>query len=190
MFTQCDEYRWMFGDLNRLMEDNIRYYKIDGAVAYPSVTSVISFISRKKFADWRARVGNEEANRKTKHATTRGTKFHRVVEVYLQNGDYKALEEYKKFLSIQYDVQLRQSLSKLNEKDLIDIYQQETGHVFMTGSVLLEQLTLICEVDGELSHCGLQNFCQKEKPEEWLEDYFVQLSAYWAMFSERDWSCS
>jgi hypothetical protein len=25
----------------------------------------------------------------------------------------------------------------------------------------------------------------KEKPEEWLEDYFVQLSAYWAMFSER-----
>ena len=26
---------------------------------------------------------------------------------------------------------------------------------------------------------------EKEKPEEWLEDYFVQLSAYWAMFSER-----
>ena len=43
---------------------------------------------------------------------------------------------------------------------------------------------LICEVDGELSIVDFKTSA-KEKPEEWLEDYFVQLSAYWAMFSER-----
>ena len=36
------------------------------------------------------RVGNEEANAKTKHATTRGTSFHLVFEHYLQNKDYKS----------------------------------------------------------------------------------------------------
>ena len=147
MFTQCDEYRWMFGDLNRLMEDNIRYYKIDGAVAYPSVTSVISFISRKKFADWRARVGNEEANRKTKHATTRGTKFHRVVEVYLQNGDYKALEEYEVPL---VQMMFNSAKSKLNEK-LDRIYQQETN-MYSSRLCLAGTVDLICEVDGEPCH--------------------------------------
>ena len=39
-------------------------------------------------------------------------------------------------------------------------------------------------VDGELSIVDFKT-SEKEKPEEWLEDYFVQLSAYWAMFSEK-----
>ena len=42
---------------------------------------------------------------------------------------------------------------------------------------------LICEVDGELSIVDFKT-AEQSKPEEWLEDYFVQLSAYWAMFSE------
>ena len=77
MFTQCETYREQFADIPRLMEDNVRYYKTPTA-AYPSVTSVISFVNGHKFVEWRKRVGNEEANRKTKHATTRGTKLHRV----------------------------------------------------------------------------------------------------------------
>jgi len=43
---------------------------------------------------------------------------------------------------------------------------------------------LICEVDGELAIVDFKT-SEKAKPEEWLEDYFVQLSAYWAMFSEK-----
>jgi genome maintenance exonuclease 1 len=43
---------------------------------------------------------------------------------------------------------------------------------------------LICEVDGELAIVDFKT-SKKEKPEEWLENYFVQLSAYWAMFSEK-----
>ena len=43
---------------------------------------------------------------------------------------------------------------------------------------------MICEVDGELAIVDFKT-SEKAKPEEWLEDYFVQLSAYWAMFSER-----
>jgi len=178
-FTQCDDYRWMFGEMKRLMEDNVRYYKVDGALSYPSVTSVISFVSRKKFADWRARVGEEEANRKTKHATTRGTQLHRVFEEYLMNGDYKSLDEYNVPL-----IQLMFNTAKSTlDKRLDNIYQQETN-MYSSRLCLAGTVDLICEVDGELAIVDFKT-SEKTKPEEWLEDYFVQLSAYWAMFSEK-----
>ena len=179
MFEQCDDYRDMFREIDRLNEDNIRYYKINGDTRYPSITSVISFISRKKFADWRARVGEKEANRKTKHATTRGTRLHSVLEVYLQNGDYKSMEEYKHPL-IQYMFNFAKPFI---DKRIGKIYQQETA-MFSTHLCLAGTVDLICEVDGELSIVDFKT-SEKEKPEEWLENYFVQLSAYWAMFAER-----
>jgi ATP-dependent exoDNAse (exonuclease V) beta subunit len=178
MFTQCDDYHSCFSELTRVNEDNIRYYKIDGALAYPSVTSVISFISRKKFADWRARVGEEAANRKTKHATTRGTNLHKLFEVYLENGDYKSLKEYQiPLINIMFNssrLTLEQKIGK--------IYQQETP-MFSSRLCLAGTVDLICEFEGELAVVDFKT-SEKEKPEAWLEDYFVQLSAYWAMFSE------
>ena len=178
MFTQCETYRDQFVEIPRLMEDNVRYYKTPVA-AYPSVTSVIGFINAHKFAEWRKRVGEDEANRKSKHSTTRGTRLHRVFEVYLQNGDYKSLPE--------YDIPLIQMMfkaakSKLDEK-LNNIYQQETP-MYSDRLCLAGTVDLICEVDGELAIVDFKTSAQ-EKPEEWLEDYFVQLSAYWAMFSEK-----
>jgi hypothetical protein len=156
-FTHSDEFKHKFLDLQRKQIDESRYYQVDDQVLYPSVTSVISFINRKKFADWRARVGEEEANRKSKHATTRGTRLHKVWEVYLQNGDYKSLPEW--------------------EIPLIQLMFQASKFYLDT------RLDYKCEVDGELSIVDFKTSA-KEKPEEWLEDYFVQLSAYWAMFSE------
>ena len=179
MFVHCDDYKGMFTEIPRLMEDSTRYYKVSDTVIYPSVTSVISFISRKKFADWRARVGEAAANKKTKHATTRVTKLHKVLEVYIDNRDYQSLDEYQSPL-----IQLMFKAAKSQLDNRLDtIYQQETNmssdRLCLAGTV-----DLICEVDGELSIVDFKT-SEKEKPEEWLEDYFVQLSAYWAMFSEK-----
>ena len=52
----------------------------------PSITSVTSFYNRQVFVEWR-KVGNEEANRITKKATTRGTDFHEVAQDYLLNKE-------------------------------------------------------------------------------------------------------
>ena len=178
MFTHCNEHRDKFRELTRLMEGDTRYYAVDDAVKYPSVTSIISFVSRKKFADWRAKVGNEEANKITKQATTRGTKLHKVFEYYLDNQDYQSLDEYQETL-----IQWMFKAAKPHLDTRIDnIHLQEVNmsshRLCMAGTV-----DLICEVDGELAVVDFKT-SKKEKPEEWLEDYFVQLSAYWAMFSE------
>ena len=178
-FTQCDTYKGHFREMKRLMEDQVRYYQVDGKVSYPSVTSVISFISREKFASWRAKVGEKEANRKTKHATTRGTKLHRVFEEYLQNGDYKSLDEYQvPLVNLMFN-----SAKKDLDSRLSNIYQQETN-MYSDRLCLAGTVDLICDVDGEMAIVDFKT-SEKTKPEEWLEDYFVQLSAYWAMFSEK-----
>jgi len=179
MFNHCDDFKDAFKHIEQLNEDNVRYYKIEGDNCYPSITSVISFINRKKFADWRARVGNEEANRKCKKATTRGTKLHLVNEYYLQNKDYESLPEYQVPL---IEMMFKSEKSEL-DKRIDNIYYQEE-RMYSDKLCLAGTVDLICEVDGELAIVDFKT-SEKAKPEEWLEDYFVQLSAYWAMFSEK-----
>jgi len=179
MFKQCEDTRHLFSDLSRRSIDETRYYEVGNEVVYPSITSVISFVSRKKFADWRARVGEAEANKVTKQATTRGTKLHHVLEVYLQNGDYKSLEEYQVPLINMMFHSAKPDIDRL----LNNIYHQETS-MFSDRLCLAGTVDLICEVDGELAIVDFKT-SKQPKPEEWLEDYFVQLSAYWAMFSEK-----
>ena len=178
-FTHCNDYKKYFGGLDRMMDEGVRLYVVDDQVCFPSVTSIISFISRKKFADWRARVGEDEANKKTKHATTRGTKLHTVFEHYINNQDYQSLDEYKVPL---IELMFKAAKSHLDNR-LNNIYHQETA-MFSHKLCLAGTVDLICEVDGELAVVDFKT-SEKAKPEEWLEDYFVQLSAYWAMFSEK-----
>ena len=76
-------------ELTRETIDGVRYYTApdsDGElIKLVSITSVTSNWSKESIAKWRARVGNEEANRVSKQATTRGTDMHLLTEHYLQN---------------------------------------------------------------------------------------------------------
>ena len=75
--------------LTRETIDGVRYYTAPGSEGEPvklvSITSVTSHWSRERIAEWRAKVGDEEANRVSKQATTRGTDMHLLTEHYLQN---------------------------------------------------------------------------------------------------------
>ena len=72
MFTAVEKFRDAFQEVPRKLIDGVRYYLVeDQQVSYPSVTTVISFIGRDKWAAWQQKVGLEEANRKNKKATNR-----------------------------------------------------------------------------------------------------------------------
>ena len=178
MFTQCDTYKGKFENLSQFLIEGVRHYGVDDQIAYPSITSVISWINRKKFADWRQKVGEEAANKKTKKATTRGTRLHRVFEEYCANLDHTSLKEWEGPL-----IQLMFQAAKPHlDKRVTAVYQQET-RMCSRKLCLAGTVDLIADFDGELAIVDFKT-SEKEKPEEWLEDYFVQLSAYWAMFSE------
>ena len=65
--------------LSRETIDGVRYYSVpdeDELIKLVSITSVTSHYNKEIFINWRKKVGDEEANRITKAATTRGTDFH------------------------------------------------------------------------------------------------------------------
>ena len=182
MFTLRDDYKQNFegSELERFQIEGVRHYREKGStIAYPSVTSVLSFINGPKFADWRRRVGNEEANRVTKHATPRGTRLHTLFEHFLNNEDVTGLKEWEVPL---VNLMFRAAKPEL-AKHVDNIYQQET-QMSSERLCLAGTVDLICEWDGELAVVDFKTSA-KTKPEAWLESYFVQLSAYWAMFSEK-----
>lgn len=72
-------------DIESIDKDGERYYPVPSGEFYPSITTVTSFKKAAFFKEWRQKVGEEAANRKTTRATGRGTAFHSIVESYLKN---------------------------------------------------------------------------------------------------------
>jgi genome maintenance exonuclease 1 len=181
MFTHREDYHHLFGEnLERIDSPNGRKYLLEEKGLYlPSVTTVLSHQSKEGIAKWRNRVGEEAADRKSKHASTRGTRLHTVHEYYLNNIDVSALSEYQVPL---IKLMFAGSRSKL-DKHVDVIYQQET-QMFSERLGVAGTVDLICEFDGELAVVDFKT-SEKIKPERYLENYFVQLSAYWGMFSEK-----
>ena len=76
--------------LTRETIDGVRYYSVpdeDELLKLVSITSITSHFNKEIFVEWRKRVGNEEADRVTKAATSRGTDFHTLTEHHLLNED-------------------------------------------------------------------------------------------------------
>ena len=174
MFTHLD-YLKEEVDLEAQTIDGTRFYKVPSGKMYPSITSVTSFYNREIFINWRKKVGNEQADKITKESTARGTAYHDVVEHYMKNGDIKDLKilPFIKFLFLQS----KKNLDRINnihalEKSLYSDYLGLAGRV-----------DCIAEYDGELAVIDFKT-SKKIKPEEWIENYFVQETAYACMYYE------
>jgi genome maintenance exonuclease 1 len=161
--------------LTRETIDGVRYYDIPGGEKkkFVSITSVTSFRNRKIFEDWRKRVGEKEANRKTKRATSRGTDMHTLTEYYLKNKDLPTVQPLS-------DVLFRLAKPELNKINNIlalekSLYSEVLG---IAGTV-----DCIAEYDGELAIIDFKT-SEKPKPEKWIEHYFVQAMAYGCMLYE------
>ena len=60
-----------------------KHYEIDGE-AYPRVTSICAIVANDFLAYWRGRVGNAEADRVSREATTLGTRAHAAIEQFIK----------------------------------------------------------------------------------------------------------
>ena len=69
--------------LKRINEDGKRLYVTESGKKYPSVTSALGALSRKKIWEWRKRVGAETANKISTQASRAGTAVHQVAEDYI-----------------------------------------------------------------------------------------------------------
>ena len=174
----------MFTHLNKLGDfeleantiDGVRYYTLPNGKKAPSITSITSFYNRQTFIKWRKRVGEEEANKITKVATERGTKFHDLVEKYLLNEDINSLKDVLPTTKARL-IAARESLNKIDNIHALEkpLYSEYFG--------IAGRVDCIAEYEGELAIIDFKT-SKKIKPEKWLENYFVQETAYACMYFE------
>ena len=174
----------MFTHLNKLGDfeleantiDGVRYYTLPSGKKAPSITSITSFYNRQIFKNWREKVGEEQANKITKVATDRGTKFHDLVEKYLSNEDISSLKNVLPTTKARW-IAARDALNNIDNIHALEkpLYSEYFG---ISGRV-----DCIAEYEGELAVIDFKT-SKKIKPEKWLENYFVQETAYACMYFE------
>jgi genome maintenance exonuclease 1 len=162
--------------LERETIDGIRYYKVpdlEELLRLVSITSVTSHKNRQVFVNWRKKVGEEEADKITRQATSRGTDMHTLVENYLYNRDLPDVQPLSDFL---FKIS-KSTLNRINNIHALEgsLYSKQLG---IAGTV-----DCIAEFDGELAIIDFKT-SKKPKPREWIEHYFVQCMAYGCMLYE------
>ena len=151
-----------------------RFYVTPEGKKYPSITTVLSGRSKEGINRWRKSVGDDVANQIMRTAAKRGTAVHQLVEDYLNNEE----------LSNQDVLPLALfSILKPELDDINNIALQEGG-LYSDKWGIAGRVDCIAEYKGKLSVIDFKT-STKEKKEEWVENYFIQGSAYCEMYEER-----
>jgi len=166
-----------YDDLSAKTGAGGRTYTAPDGSTYPSITTVLSILSRDSIQAWRARVGEEEANKVSRVAAGRGTAVHDLLEKYVNNDPDFDKGVMPHILQSFHDVkeQLDTRLTK--------VYAQEaplySNHLGVAGRV-----DCVGVWDGKNSIVDYKT-SRRLKKKEWVKGYFMQCCAYAIMWEER-----
>jgi ATP-dependent exoDNAse (exonuclease V) beta subunit len=154
-----------------------RHYVTPGGNKYPSVTTITSQYNKQSIMEWRKRVGEEEANRISSKAAGRGTRVHTMCENYLNNQEDYLQKQMPDAIVMFKTLQplLNEYVNNIHalEVPLYSDYLRTAGRV-----------DCIAEFDGAISVIDFKT-SSKPKEDKWIENYYMQCSAYAVMFEER-----
>ena len=152
--------------------DGFRFYDINGT-NYPSVTSVLGVKKKVELQQWRDRIGENVANWEMGRAARRGTATHNLIECYLKGEE---LQE--------------RSVLPLGLFKLMKPYVDQINNIHCLETILCShkyklagQVDCIAEYNGKLSVIDFKT-ANKERKEEWIDNYFMQCTAYALMYEE------
>jgi len=151
-----------------------RFYVTPEGKKYPSITTVLSGRNSEGLVRWRQSVGNDVANQIMRSAAKRGTAVHQLVEDYLNNTELSKQD----VLPLALFTLLKPELDNIN-----NIVIQEGG-LYSDKWGIAGRVDCIAEYQGKLSVIDFKT-STKEKKEAWVENYFIQGSAYCEMYEER-----
>ena len=178
-------------EMTAVTTDTGRQYETPEGITLPSITTVLSILSRDSIAKWRARVGEKEANRVSYRASTRGTAVHEICEQYVNNDP-----DYDKYMAINPDngemklttrtPDLIDSFLKIKpilDERLTVVHAQEAP-LYSTHLGVAGRVDCVGVFDGKLSIIDYKT-SMKPKRLDWVKNYFMQESAYSIMWEER-----
>lgn len=168
--------RYTYVPFNRESVEGRRLYATPDGNKVPSVTTILDKTkpqeAKEALANWRKSVGEEKAQQITTEAANRGTRMHTYLENFIKG------EELKDSVSNPYAQQSLVMAKKVIEEGFIDIHEVWGSEVPLYFPELYAGTTDCVGIhNGEES---ILDFKQTNKPKklEWIEDYFLQLTAY------------
>lgn len=174
--------KYKYSTLDRQTINGERRYATPDGEKLPSVTTILDATkpeeAKQALREWRKRVGEKQAQQITTEAAGRGTRMHKWLENYIKTGETGepgsnpySLQSHQMAQSI-----IREGLSKCDE-----FWGTEVPLYY--PKVYAGTTDLVGVHDGSEA---IMDHKQTNKPKkrEWIEDYFIQLSAYAAAHNE------
>jgi len=152
--------------------DGFRFYDINGK-NYPSVTTVLGIRKKEGLQKWRDAIGENVANWEMGRAARRGKAFHTLVEQYLK-GETPSIRD---VLPIGLFKLMKPYIDQIDNIHLLEAI------MYSPKLTIAGQVDCVAEYNGKLSVIDFKT-ANKERQEDWIENYFLQTTAYAHMFEE------
>ena len=163
-----NKYKYIQG--KQITDHESRSYEVAG-YRLPSVTTILGRTKNQQFLkDWKAKVGEQEAERIKNLSSKRGTAMHKFLENHITGVGYDDLT--------WVGQEAKPMAKKIIEEGLLPVEEYYGSEVTLYYPGLYAGSTdLVCK------HNGLDtiiDFKQANRPKklEWIEDYFLQIAAY------------
>ena len=166
----------------------MRFYEAPDGNKYPSITTVLSKQpgKQKGLKEWRERIGEEQARLVSGKAARRGTAFHNICEDMFTIHDKMSFNT-----KLEEEHKQKNFLAYCMFKEIRPYFDEK----ILRKPVLLEQSMYSpkYKVAGRCDFIGVYGdtlavvdfkTTTTPKKEEWIDDYFIQCTAYASMYEE------
>ena len=166
--------KFVYPTSTRALIDGKRHYDVGTNEKLPSVTTILqatqSEEKKQKLAEWKARMGEQRADRIRDISAMRGTSMHTYLEGYITDQKHLDLTALGVEAGKMANVVIRSGLGDLEEVWGTEVTLYYPG--LYAGAT-----DVVGIYNGRES---IIDFKQTNKPKqrEWISDYFTQLAAY------------
>lgn len=165
--------KYKYERLKRVEVDGKRRYAAPGGPPVASVTTILSSTKdNTHLIEWRKRVGEKKAQEITSEAAGVGTRMHKYLEDYIEFGEWPTPG------SNPYAKQAHMMATQVRDNAMVDVDEIWGSEVPLYVPGIYAGTTDL--VGKYKNNPCIMDFKQTNKPKklEWVEDYFLQLTAY------------
>ena len=168
--------KFNYHELSRTTEEGRRLYSTPDGSRVPSVTTILDKTkpeeSRAALEQWRKRVGHVKAQQITTESANRGTRMHTYLEHYVKNNELKDRG------TNPFGWASHAMAQTVIEDGLINVDEFWGVEIPLYFPKLYAGTTDGCGL--HLNEESILDYKQTNKPkkQEWIEDYYLQLTAY------------
>ena len=165
--------KYDYQEIKRESVNGKRLYACPDGNAVASVTTILDKTKDKThLIAWRKRVGEQKAQEIVTEAASVGTRMHKYLEDYIEFGEWPTPG------SNPYAQQAHKMATQVKENAMVDVDEIWGSEINLYHPKIYAGTTdLVGQYKGQPA---IMDFKQTNKPkkQEWVEDYYLQLTAY------------